>query len=429
MSKTKTDKNWEKLFEKYNIATEIDRHGHFEISSTQINEFREARLMTKFDHKKNLPLLFQEYSLSILPITRGKYIISRFDAYKNLDYDKNLQAIEVNLPPEIESIDINNIYSEATALNSAYTTGMINDFLEEEKTFPTISGRMSSSDFHFNIRNIEKNSVKSVRVENSQIEIDGGYEGSNKVMLVEAKNSISSDFLIRQLYYPYRLWNDKVKKEVVPVFMTYSNDIFSFFKFKFHNPMEYNSLVLIKQKNYIIAPDKIELNDIINVFKKVRLIQEPEISYPQADSFERVINLLEILMEEERDKDYLTHTLDVVHRQTDYYTNAGRYLGLIEKTTVDDTIIYRLTNEGRQIMNLPHKHKYLKIVEKILQNPSFNRAFIIFLKEGSIPSKDILVNVMKDSNIYKVKTDVTFGRRASTVRSWLQWIVDLQNKY
>ena len=76
----KNDAAWEKLFDKYNILTEIARNGQFVISAKQIGEFREARLMTKFDHKINLPKIFQLNNLSILPITRGDYIISSFSA-------------------------------------------------------------------------------------------------------------------------------------------------------------------------------------------------------------------------------------------------------------------------------------------------------------------------------------------------------------
>src|SRR5699024_8272704 len=97
--------------------------------------------------------------------------------------------------------------------------------------------------------------------------------------------------------------------------------------------MEYNSLVSIQQKNYIIAPEEIILEDIVNEFKRVKIIREPRISYPQANSFKRVINLLEMLMKEDLDRDYLTHTLDVHHRQTNYYTSAAMYLGLADKRT------------------------------------------------------------------------------------------------
>lgn len=35
------DKAWEILFEKYNILENIEKYGHFEISSKAINEVRE----------------------------------------------------------------------------------------------------------------------------------------------------------------------------------------------------------------------------------------------------------------------------------------------------------------------------------------------------------------------------------------------------
>lgn len=85
MSKTKNDLAWEKLFDKYNILYEIEDKGFYEITSEEINEFREARLATKFDHKTNLPKLFTDNHLSILPITRGSYIISSFEAYKEFN--------------------------------------------------------------------------------------------------------------------------------------------------------------------------------------------------------------------------------------------------------------------------------------------------------------------------------------------------------
>lgn len=62
---------WKKLFKKYDILQHIEDDGYFNISAIQIKEFREPRLMTKFDHSVNLPMLFLENNLSILPITRG----------------------------------------------------------------------------------------------------------------------------------------------------------------------------------------------------------------------------------------------------------------------------------------------------------------------------------------------------------------------
>lgn len=73
---TRNDAAWHLLFEKYDILHHIEQEGCFQISATQIKEFREPRLMAKFDHIINLPKLFKQNKLSILPITRGDYIIS-----------------------------------------------------------------------------------------------------------------------------------------------------------------------------------------------------------------------------------------------------------------------------------------------------------------------------------------------------------------
>lgn len=63
--KSKNDTAWEKLFDKYNIIGSVKSTGYFEITSEQINDFREARLMTKFDHKSNLPQLFVKKTINI----------------------------------------------------------------------------------------------------------------------------------------------------------------------------------------------------------------------------------------------------------------------------------------------------------------------------------------------------------------------------
>ena len=47
------------------------------------------------------------------------------------------------------------------------------------------------------------NKFDNIKVNNSQIEIDGGYEGAESLTIIEAKNNIADDFIVRQLYYPY----------------------------------------------------------------------------------------------------------------------------------------------------------------------------------------------------------------------------------
>lgn len=425
MSNTKNGRAWKKLFDKYNIISNIEKNGVFEITSSQINEFREARLMTKFDHKKNLPKLFSKNKLSILPITRGTYLISQFDAYKNFE-EIDSEVVRISFPTYIESIDFENITSEATALNCAYVSGMLGDFMEDEKILPTVSGRMSSDSFEFNIINTETRLKKNIAVINSQIEIDGGYEGVETLALIEAKNSISDDFLVRQLYYPYRLWNNKISKKVKPLFLTYSNGIFSFYEYEFQEPDNYNSLILLKQQNYSIEQTKINFQDIVKVFQHLTLVEEPDIPFPQADYFKRIINLCELLNENELTREEITTNYDFDPRQTNYYSDAGRYLGLIEKRMENSEIIFSLTDEGERLFRLKYKARQLKFVELILRHKVFNEVFRKHITYGKMPDRKEIIETMKNSELFNVRSEATFHRRASTVIAWINWILDLQ---
>jgi hypothetical protein len=424
MSKTKNDLAWDKLFDKYDILTEIDKKGFFEISSAQINEFREARLATKFDHKINLPKLFKDNHLSILPITRGSYIISSFEAYKEFD-EINAEITKVIFPRNIESIDYENITSEAMAINCAYVSGILCDFLEEKCLLPTVSGRMSSEEFSFYINNSNIKGNVEVMVSNSQIEIDGGYEGVDSLALIEAKNSISDDFLVRQLYYPFRLWDNKITKPIRPIFMVYSNGIFTLYEYNFEQPNNYNSLVLVKQKSYTLEQDTISLDDIKSILKNVQVIEEPRIQFPQADNMKRLINLCELLYNNEMTREEITTTYDFDPRQTNYYVDAGRYLGIIDKRKEDGEIIYYLTDEGEKIFKMNLKSRQLKFVETILKHNVFNKTLKEYFKIAEMPSNEKIVEIMKASNLYRIKSESTFSRRAQTVSSWIKWILQL----
>ena len=420
----KNDVAWEKIFDKYDILNEIEKNGKFEISAKDINKFREARLMTKFDHKANLPKIFADNKLSILPISRGSYVISKFEAYSKFE-NINQEIVKARFPDYITSIDYDNITSEATAINCAYVSGIIYDFVQDEQLVPTVSGRMSSNNFSFNIKNnlLEKDML--VEVENSQIEIDGGYEGINSLCLIEAKNALSDDFIIRQLYYPYRLWQNKIDKIVRPIFLVYSNGIYNLYEYEFEDINNYNSLKLIKQKNYIIENVNIEISDIIEVLNETNEIDEPEISFPQADNFGRVINLCELLFQNEMTKDEITMNYDFDSRQTNYYTDAGRYLGLIDKKRGEDGVRFFLTKRGKNLFKLKYRDRQLKYVEYILQHRPFRQAFNECLQNSEMPNKNRVVEIMEESAIYNVQAKSTYERRASTITGWINWIIQL----
>lgn len=425
MSKSKNDLAWEKIFEKHRILEGVLTDGHVNISAAEINEFREARLMSKFDHKSQLPKLFLDNKLSILPTFRGGYVVGEFETFCNLT-NEQIEVSPIQFPAFLESLNYRDITSESTAINCAFVSKILHDFTGEEKLFPTVSGRMSSSSFSFNINSPK--GLFSINVENSQIEIDGGYEGANSLNLIEAKNIISTDFLVRQLYYPFRLWDGKIQKKIRPIFLTYSNGVFHLREYEFSDASHYNSIVLVRQKKYAIQEGSLNLQLLSEIIEKIKIVREPEIPFPQADSFERVVNLCElikqnqIMTKEQYLEDYDFGTIDP--RQHDYYTNAARYLGLVDK--VQDPIFkqtsFVLSKLGQKIMNVSLIDRQKEFIKLILSHQVFREVFKLYLYQGEMPQKEVIVEIMKSSKLYNINSDATYFRRASTIISWTNWI-------
>ncbi len=431
MSRCTTNKEaWQLLFNQYNIIQEIDQNGYFKITSKQINEYREARLMTKFDNSANLPDIFKENKLAILPVTSNSYMIARFQPYKKFEKMEDEEIITINFPDYIQSLDYNNITSEALAINCAYITQILEDFLEEEKLVPTISGKMGSGNFEFKIsKNEKKEQFINVSVENSRIEIDGGFEGVNSLALIEAKNVISDDFMVRQLYYPYRLWKSKMNKPVRPIFMVYSNGIFNVYEYKFENDEDYSSIQFVKSKKYSIEDTGIDIQDIQELFQSIKeFVEEPEIAFPQADSFDRVINLCELLLEESKNKNEITENYAFDERQTNYYTDAGRYLGLIDKVRCEGNIVFTLTGLGRQILKLRYKQRQLEFVKLILSHRVFYDYLKLYFDRAEKPKSIDTIEIMKSCKLYNIESESTYKRRASTIRGWVDWILERMKK-
>ena len=421
---TKNNEAWEQLFTQYNILDRVSNEGEFRITSEQINKIREARLMVKFDHSALLPEIFHENDLSILPITRGNYLIGHFDVYKEIECCTDTAPRQVEIPP-LDTIDTKNLYSEAAALLFAYNSGIIKDVMGCSNVNFTVNGRMSAGDFSFSIKNKKNPQIPiKIAVNNPQIEIDAGFESPEAFVICEAKKQVHEDFLIRQLYYPYRLWEKKIAKPVIPVFLAFSDDIFHVFIYEFTDIQDYNSIKLKGYKRYTFADEAISSEDIAELWRSIKTIQRPAPSFPQADSFDRVLDLLYVLHKEEMPRSEITLRYKFSSRQTDYYISACDYLGLIERVSDGkNRRMYRLTSEARSIMSLPYKRKYLALFKKILERPVFYEAFQIFMDTKKLPDKNEIYRIMGKLNMSI--NDTTTGRRASTVLGWLRWMIQI----
>jgi hypothetical protein len=420
-NKVTIEKAWKMLFDKHSIVSKVSTNGFFKIKSSEINTIKEARLMAKFDQLTKLPEIFQKNNLSILPISRREYIIGDFKTHEKIIYQKSKPKL-VDIPI-LETLDYTNLYSKASALLFAYNSGIIKDIVNSEDIYYTVNGRMSSGCFDFYID--KKDTSQKINVQNAQIEIDAGYEFTNGFCIIEAKNVTIEELLIRQIYYPYRLWTEKILKPVIPLLMVYSNDIFHFFQYNFTDLNNYNSLKLISYKTYTFANEIITLDEIIDIWKSVKNPIESEVTFPQADSFARIVDLLSILFEHELTHEEVTIQYEFDPRQTDYYITACVYLGLVERIKVNEERCYGLTSEAKRIMTFHYKKRNLELIKKIFERPIFHEVFGFIIKNNKIPDRNEIIKIMNKYNLPINQT--TIDRRSSTVRNWLDWILRITN--
>lgn len=439
MAKISANDAWKELFNKYDIEKEVNDKGFYNITAEQIKEFKEPRLMAKWDSSESLPGILKSKKINILPTSRSSYILSDFKLYENLpkyveDVTK-MQKVEIR---DLESINIENITSEANAINVLMLSPILEDFLRDGENFATFNGRMGTGEFNFSV---DRNSKKPlyIDVKNAQCEIDAGLENDNSVVIIEAKNVIHPDFHVRQLYYPFRLWKNRVKKPIRLVFSIYSNQIFRLLEYKFNDLNNYSSIELVQEKNYTLQDTKITTEDLFKVYMdtKVTIDDNMEVyktPFVQADSFERIISLIDCLKEEDMSSGKMADIMQFDIRQSGYYFNAGKYLSIFEKYDGEEfdeetsqwnkVRKIRLTKKGLEIAKMNYKPRQLELVKLILKHKIFNELFFEIYSTGKLPKKNYIEYLMRK---YNVCDEGQINRRAGSVSSWLKWIFKLPN--
>jgi hypothetical protein len=429
----KNDLAWEKIFERYEIMRRVNAEGYADVMTDQIREWREPRLMAKIDHRDNLPALFKEHGLSILTTSTNSYRIGPFKTFQVLP-PWMLPGPEVEtlrFPADLETLDFLNLTSEPGVVNTANATSMLSSFAGEELLL-TIAGRMRTSEFKFSV-DTERGPAQSVSVNRAQIEIDAGYEGHTKLILFEVKNHSAKDFNLRQLYYPFRMWADRVKKEVVPVFLTFSNDVFDFYEFKFQDPSNFSSAALTRHKRYMLEHSNPEPEDLVALAKAgLGNVNKTGAPFPQADNLERVVDLVGILLDQPRTVDELASYYGFDPRQSDYYFNAAKFLGLaVSRSSSNGAEVREASDLATTIFQLPYKEKYLEIAKRVLSTDVIAHCYLKSHAGASLGVTEISVIFENSHDSDKFPgsveklSDVTIRRRSGTIRSWLNWLNSL----
>ncbi|BAR07362.1 Uncharacterised protein [Scardovia inopinata] len=419
----KTEVAWNVILDKYEILAHIKKNGFYTIKASEIKKFREPRLMAKWDSSDYLTRPLKNNKLNILPISRTEYIISDFKLYETLpEPDSSVSATRISLP-NYESLSVEDISSESNAINALLLSGALDDFLGRENTAETFNGRQGSGNFSFLIDSFS-GFKRGIKVNGAQLEIDGGFENNSEIVIMEAKNVIHPDFLIRQLYYPYRCWRERVNKPIRLVFSQYANQIYRLFEYSFNKPNDYSSIELINTKNYTFEDLSISNYDISNAWSSVNnnLVEDradDNTIFIQADSVGKVIALVESLSRVgSMSKEEIAEELEFTTRQSDYYSNAGKYLGLISKKNSYS----ELTAEGKKVASLPYKEKQLRMVQLMCKHSIFHHFVEVAMNTGDIAPVEEIQHYMYEHN---TTTKGVIERRAGSVRRWLTWIFSL----
>ena len=249
--------SWQKIFDDYHILEHDFSKSYFPLSAEQIKrscqEFKktaekEVRILCKQDTRESRPLVFQQNNLFILPTRNGEYAICRGEGYIDIPpIESEIQVYNSKLDFHLDSSDVGD--SEMQHLDFAYASSLIRTFMNDPTLLLTIRGRKYTPKFSFKVGGIH------IEAESVQTEVDAGYEGKDKIVLIEAKNTAVENTIIRQLFYPYRQWQAITKKKVIPVFFERNavQDVYNIWQYEFSDANDYNSICLVKSGRYKIV--------------------------------------------------------------------------------------------------------------------------------------------------------------------------------
>ncbi|HPW34556.1 MAG TPA: hypothetical protein PK367_02235 [Candidatus Paceibacterota bacterium] len=250
-------KSWKKIFDDYKILEHDFNKSPFPISAVQIKRScqkfketgeKEVRILCKQDSREDRPDVFIKNNLFLLPVKNGFYNIINGDGYVDIPKIKNeisVYSSKLDFIPDTTKIG----NSEMQHLDYAYAVSLIRTFTNDPSLVLTIRGRKYTPDFEFFV------GKQLIKVSSVQTEVDAGYEGKKQIVLIEAKNFSASNVIIRQLYYPFRQWQEKTKKKVITLFFDKERDgnIYSIWQFEFSDPKNYNSIKLVKSGKFRIV--------------------------------------------------------------------------------------------------------------------------------------------------------------------------------
>lgn len=205
--------------------------------------------------------------------------------------------------------------------------------------------------------------------------------------------------------------------------MVHSDKSFYFYVLAFDDEGNINSVKIVKSYKFAPADEPITMVDVVNEFSKITPSNHIHSNiFPQADKMEKIIDLLNLLNDRsDVTKDDITDYFEFDRRQTDYYLNAAAFLGYV-------TVIKRgplsISKTGKNSMDKTIRERNIDLIKAILEDDVFYQTFNYLLKNGDMPDKEYVANLIR-KYYPEIENKETPSRRAGTVVGWVKWILNL----
>ena len=369
--------------------------------------------MAYMDERSKVPPIFGSHSLFILPVSNGRYAIVRGEGYHELevgsvvyeDFQPAFPLGTTNLDPE---------KSEGSALSYAWNSGIIAHVTGQSSLLFGPPGRFALDPFDFKI-----DGKAELHQEGAQAEIDGFFYSSNSASLMEFKARECTDFLVRQLYYPYRHWSGRAAKygwgAVRPFFVDFTLDPlkFRFFEYRFTDPEDYESIRLISARGLRVREPTRPFSGLLDV------LPEPSLASltPQADNVERVLRVPFLVTRGQTNAFLVAESEGFTPRQSWYYRRAAEVLGLVQQKGSG----YELTDLGLRFVSVDTVQRNELVAIQLAKIPAFHEILEgISNGRGKQITRERVARILQkhDARIH----GSTVPRRTLTALAWLRWL-------
>src|SRR5699024_1109470 len=360
----------------------------------------------------------------LLKISDTSYLIANVKIRESLpSHPLKIHSVFNDEVNSLETLEYNEFLTTTDISLFLHHANIINDFFDETSNYLTQLKNNISISLSYNINIHDKVfRIKNLNVQSKYYTV---FENQSTITILVISKDFTSDFLITDLFYPYKYFLENYHKNVRLLFVQHLDSIFRLIEFKFNSQDNMNSLEYIKEKRYSLTETELSIDDVGNILQKVKVKtndnqDNTDVPFVQANSFDKIITMMEHLNKKPSDIYDLEMLLNVSNRQVSYYYNAGRYVGLFKKNSLSNK--YCLTETGEQLMLSNYRNRQLSFISLILEHKIFNDLFHKIFN-GTFPSKTDVLNLMKKYNVCN-STDTT-SRRAESVLAWIKWVLQV----